>query len=256
MGPRTTTSRLAHRGGVEPAAEADLEHRHVHAARARSGRARARCAASNTVASSRATSVPSASTPSTKSASAIGRPSTRMRSRKWREVRRGVEADAAARGLEHRGEHGRDRALAVGAADLGDGEGAARAARCASSSASMRSRPGRMPAMLPAAQREDAGHGLAHTSWGRRGGATAKKARMRRSVSRSSRRSTTRSSWPCSSRNSERWKPSGSGWRMVSAITRGPAKPMSARGSARMTSPSIAKLAVTPPVVGSVRSEM
>ncbi len=83
-----------------------------------------------------------------------------------------------------------------------------------------------------------------------------KKARMRRSVARSSRRSTTRSSWPCSSRNSERWNPSGSGWRMVSAITRGPAKPMSARGSARMRSPSIAKLAVTPPVVGSVRSEM
>ena len=39
-------------------------------------------------------------------------------------------------------------------------------------------------------------------------------------------------------------------------MTRGPAKPMSARGSARMTSPSIAKLAVTPPVVGSVSTEM
>src|SRR5438094_387295 len=38
-----------------------------------------------------------------------------------------------------------------------------------------------------------------------------------------------RSSWPCSRRNSERWKPSGNGWRIVSAITRGPAKPMSAR---------------------------
>jgi len=33
-------------------------------------------------------------------------------------------------------------------------------------------------------------------------------------------------------------------------------KPMRARGSARMRSPSMAKLAVTPPVVGSVRSEM
>ena len=50
-------------------------------------------------------------------------------------------------------------------------------------------------------------------------------------------------------------KPSGSGWRIVSAITRGPAKPMSARGSARMTSPSMAKLAVTPPVVGSVSTD-
>jgi acetyl-CoA carboxylase carboxyl transferase subunit beta len=48
---------------------------------------------------------------------------------------------------------------------------------------------------------------------------------------------------------------SGSGWRIVSAMTRGPAKPMSARGSARFTSPSIAKLAVTPPVVGSVSTD-
>ena len=39
---------------------------------------------------------------------------------------------------------------------------------------------------------------------------------------------------------------------MVCSITRGPAKPISAPGSARMISPSMAKLAVTPPVVGSV----
>ena len=39
-------------------------------------------------------------------------------------------------------------------------------------------------------------------------------------------------------------------------MTRGPAKPMSARGSAKMTSPSMAKLAVTPPVVGSASTEM
>ena len=39
-------------------------------------------------------------------------------------------------------------------------------------------------------------------------------------------------------------------------ITRAPANPMRAPGSARMISPSIAKLAVTPPVVGSVRTEM
>ena len=72
----------------------------------------------------------------------------------------------------------------------------------------------------------------------------------------SSRRSTTRSSMPCSSRNSLRWNPSGSFCRMVCSMTRGPAKPMSALGSAMLTSPSIAKLAVTPPVVGSVRTEM
>ena len=43
---------------------------------------------------------------------------------------------------------------------------------------------------------------------------------------------------------------------MVCSITRGPAKPIRAPGSARITSPSMAKLAVTPPVVGSVRTEM
>ena len=38
---------------------------------------------------------------------------------------------------------------------------------------------------------------------------------------------------------------------MVFQIVRGPAKPIRALGSATMKSPSIAKLAVTPPVVGS-----
>ena len=60
---------------------------------------------------------------------------------------------------------------------------------------------------------------------------------------------------PRSSRNSLRWKPAGSFCRIVCSMTRGPAKPMSAFGSARMQSPSIAKLAVTPPVVGSVSTE-
>src|SRR5580693_4544416 len=43
---------------------------------------------------------------------------------------------------------------------------------------------------------------------------------------------------------------------MVCSITRGPANPISAPGSAILMSPSIAKLAVTPPVVGSVSSEI
>ena len=43
---------------------------------------------------------------------------------------------------------------------------------------------------------------------------------------------------------------------MVCSMTRGPAKPISAPGSARMMSPSIAKLAETPPVVGSVKKVM
>ena len=39
-------------------------------------------------------------------------------------------------------------------------------------------------------------------------------------------------------------------------ITRGPAKPIKAPGSARIISPSMAKLAETPPIVGSVRIEI
>ena len=68
-------------------------------------------------------------------------------------------------------------------------------------------------------------------------------------------RETIMSTMPCSSRYSERWNPSGSCWRIVCSITRGPAKPMSALGSATLRSPSIAKLAVTPPVVGSVSTD-
>ena len=60
---------------------------------------------------------------------------------------------------------------------------------------------------------------------------------------------------PCSTRNSDVWKPSGSSCPMVCLMTLGPANPTSAPGSAMITSPSIAKLAVTPPVVGSVRIE-
>src|SRR3954465_13772393 len=42
---------------------------------------------------------------------------------------------------------------------------------------------------------------------------------------------------------------------MVCSITRGPAKPIRAPGSAMLRSPSMAKEAVTPPVVGSVSTE-
>src|SRR3990167_3830909 len=52
---------------------------------------------------------------------------------------------------------------------------------------------------------------------------------------------------PCSIRNSLRWKPSGSFSRTVCSITRGPAKPIRALGSATITSPSMARLAETPP---------
>ncbi len=80
--------------------------------------------------------------------------------------------------------------------------------------------------------------------------------RHRASVSLSSWRGTTMSSIPCSRRNSARWNPSGSFCRIVCSITRGPAKPISAPGSPMLRSPSIAYEAVTPPVVGSVSTEM
>ena len=64
------------------------------------------------------------------------------------------------------------------------------------------------------------------------------------------------STMPCSSRYSARWKPSGSFSRMVSSITRAPAKPITAPGSARVMSPSMANEAETPPVVGSVSTTM
>ena len=57
-------------------------------------------------------------------------------------------------------------------------------------------------------------------------------------------------------RNSDRWNPSGKSLPIVSLTTRGPANPMSALGSAIFMSPNIAKDAVTPPVVGSVKTEM
>src|SRR5690554_1656141 len=60
---------------------------------------------------------------------------------------------------------------------------------------------------------------------------------------------------PCSNRNSLRWKPSGSFSRTVCSITRGPAKPISALGSARFKSPNIARLAETPPNTGSVNTD-
>ena len=61
---------------------------------------------------------------------------------------------------------------------------------------------------------------------------------------------------PFSNKNSARWKPSGKVSRTVCSITRGPAKPIKALGSAKTTSPKNAKLADTPPMVGSVKMEM
>ena len=69
-------------------------------------------------------------------------------------------------------------------------------------------------------------------------------------------RPTIASQKPCSRMNSERWNPAGSFFRAVCSITRGPANAVSAPGSAKVMSPSMAKLAVTPPVVGSVSTHI
>ena len=60
---------------------------------------------------------------------------------------------------------------------------------------------------------------------------------------------------PCSKTNSALWKPSGRSLPVVSFTTRGPAKPIKAPGSLMLISPSIAKDAVVPPVVGSVHKD-
>ena len=60
---------------------------------------------------------------------------------------------------------------------------------------------------------------------------------------------------PFSSTNSARWKPGGRSSPIVCRITRAPANPTSASGSARITSPSEAYEASTPAVEGSVRIE-
>ncbi len=75
-------------------------------------------------------------------------------------------------------------------------------------------------------------------------------------MTRSWPRGTMASTNPCSSSRSALWKPSGSSSPTVPLATRAPAKPMSAPGSARITSPSEANEASTPPVVGSVRMLM
>ena len=75
-------------------------------------------------------------------------------------------------------------------------------------------------------------------------------------VCRISRRSTIISMAPFSRRKSLRWNPSGSVSLTVCSITHGPAKPINAPGSAILISPSIAILAESPPVVGSVNTDI
>src|SRR5262249_54278069 len=94
----------------------------------------------------------------------------------------------------------------------------------------------------------DRRHVVAAASSGEGGGASGARRigdlvssrHSRASVERSSWRCTTMSTMPCSLRYSARWKRSGSFSRMVCSMTRGPANPISAPGSAMWMSPSIA----------------
>src|SRR5581483_1529825 len=75
-------------------------------------------------------------------------------------------------------------------------------------------------------------------------------------VGRSCCRGTIASMWPKRRFCSARPKSSGSFSRVVCWTTRGPANDISAPGSARSTSPRLAKLASRPPVVGCVSTEI
>src|SRR5690606_16595974 len=170
------------------------------------------------------------------------------------EVRRRVHADAVSGRQQDRLEHRAARALAVRAAHGEDSAGkrqrqSLRDRLHALEAEVDRLRVQRLDAPEPVGERRrhqaSASLGCLHSI-----------ARSRAISSRICRRSTMQSIAPFSSRNSLRWKPSGSFVRTVCSITRGPAKPISARGSAITTSPRKQKLADTPPIVGSVSTEM
>jgi hypothetical protein len=76
------------------------------------------------------------------------------------------------------------------------------------------------------------------------------------SVPRSSWRGRMVSIRPLASRNSAVWKSGGRVCLIVCSITRRPANPSRAPGSAMITSHRVANDAATPPKVGSVISEM
>ena len=147
------------------------------------------------------------------------------------QMRRGVARGAQPAGAQRRVGHGRHRPLAVGAGDVQRGEAAL----------GMAQRLAQQRDVLETEldpegfEREET---VEQQSGGRTwpgprtdavvGGTAAApdsapmKRRARATVAFRSRRSTTRSSMPCSARNSLRWNPSGSFWRMVCSMTRGP----------------------------------
>src|SRR6266852_5448378 len=181
------------------------------------------------------------------------------------QMRLGEDVDAVTRRLERGAQESDGRALAVGAGDMHDRrQMLVRIAERREQPPHAVERQVDKLGMEPQQPLQDPvdGQGQARSERAAAGrvtmcvGGSRRRSRsmMRAIVSRSSRRGTTMSIMPCSSRNSARWKPSGSFSRMVSSMTRAPAKPMTAPGSAKVTSPSMAKEAETPPVVGSLSS--
>src|SRR6266849_479204 len=181
------------------------------------------------------------------------------------QMRLGEDVDAVTRRLERGAQESDGRALAVGAGDMHDRrQMLVRIAERREQPPHAVERQVDKLGMEPQQPLQDPvdGQGQARSERAAAGrvtmcvGGSRRRSRsmMRAIVSRSSRRGTTMSIMPCSSRYSARWKPSGSFSRMVSSMTRAPAKPTTASGSASVMSPSMAKEAETPPVVGSVRT--
>ncbi len=139
------------------------------------------------------------------------------------EVGRGVEPHPVPGGRERGRRHGAGRALAVGPGDVEHGVAPLRVAQGLERPlhALEAEAHGERPEALEVGMRSH-----------RRGGRQLRSERTCASRSRSSCRGTMASIMPWSRRNSLRWKPGGSFSRMVCSMTRGPAKPMSALGSA------------------------
>src|SRR5882672_2172237 len=175
-------------------------------------------------------------------------------------MRRGIQADLVPGGEQNGFEHRAGRALAVGPGDgQQDGRGGF-SQGVAHLRHSLQSeldglRMDALDVFEPIGE-APAGHEAKDPDQTGEGACRCRRVSRLASLSRIWRRSTIMSTAPFSSRNSARWKPSGSFSRTVCSMTRGPAKPMRARGSAMTTSPIMAKLAETPPMVGSVSTEM
>src|SRR5690606_25853282 len=175
------------------------------------------------------------------------------------QMRRGVDVTAVTGCLQQRTRKRRRRAFAIGPGNMNDGRHAfMRIAEPLEQTRNPRQRqvePLRVEAHQPldlavSGLCSDA-HGEAFKFLCKRGGVQAAAStgvpscfrrifRRRAMVCFSSSRETTMSTMPCSIRYSERWNPSGSFSRIVCSITRAPAKPITAPGSAMWTSPSIA----------------